>query len=483
MAVRQAPPGALLGSTTRENAMSSLTLEADYLVVGSGAAGVAFTDSLIAETDAQVVMVDRRAAPGGHWNDAYSFVRLHQPSLYYGVNSMPLGGDGIESTGPEAGMYERASGPEIRAYYDRVMLRRLIPSGQVRFFPQCDYVGDHRFVSRLSGRTYEVKVRRKVVDATYLSPGIPASTAPPFEVEVGVPWIPVNQLAHLTQMPERFVIIGAGKTALDACVWLLANGVDPSAIRWIKPRETWLLNRAYSQPGELVGKLFEGLALQMEAAARAISTDDLFDRLEASEQLRRVDRSIRPTMYKAATIADWEIELLRHIQDVVRLGHVRRIERERIVLDGGTIPTSPRQLHVHCAADGLPRPPPLPIFRPDRITLQPVRTGLIPFNAALVAFVEVHRGDDAEKNRLCPPNPFPDSALDWARTTLIQMRADRAWSAEEDICEWLEQSRLNPTRGLRARSGDPQVQQAARRFAEAVRPGLARLARLVQEVG
>lgn len=68
--------------------MSARTLEADYLVIGSGAAGMAFADSLITETDDQIVMVDRRVAPGGHRNDAYAFVRLHQPSVYYGVNSI-----------------------------------------------------------------------------------------------------------------------------------------------------------------------------------------------------------------------------------------------------------------------------------------------------------------------------------------------------------------------------------------------------------
>lgn len=107
--------------------------------------------------------------------------------------------------------------------------------------------------------------------------------------------------------------------------------------------------------------------------------------------------------------------------------------------------------------------------------MQPVRTGLVPFNAALVAFVEAHRDDDAEKNRLCPPNPLPDAALDWARTTLIQMRADRARSMETDIAEWLDRSRLNPMRGLRGRLGDPRVQQAVQRYAENVRRGLARL--------
>ena len=219
----------------------------------------------------------------------------------------------------------------------------------------------------------------------------------------------------------------------------------------------------------------------MEAAAQAGSEEDLFARLDHSAQFRRVERTAPATMYKSATIADWELELLRGITNVVRLGHVTRIERDRIVLERGEVPTRASHLHVHCAADGLRRPPALPIFAGERITLQPVRTGLVSFNAALVAFVEAHRDDDAEKNRLCPPNPLPDSALDWARTTLIQMRAGRAMSKESDIQRWLEGARLNPMRGIRGRAGDPAVQLASRRFAESVGPGLARLQQLVEQ--
>jgi len=36
-------------------------LEADYVVVGCGAAGMAFADLLIAHSDATVAMIDRRA--------------------------------------------------------------------------------------------------------------------------------------------------------------------------------------------------------------------------------------------------------------------------------------------------------------------------------------------------------------------------------------------------------------------------------------
>ena len=439
---------------------------------------MAFTDSLISETDADIVMVDRRSAPGGHWNDAYPFVRLHQPSRYYGVNSTPLGGDAVELRGPEAGQYERTRGSEIRAYYARVMEKRLIASGRVRFFPNCEYVGKHRFVSRLSGATSDVKVRRKLVDANYLSPSIPALTPAPFNVGDGASAIPVHRLVDVVEKPDRYVIVGAGKTALDACVWLLRNGVDPGDIQWVKPREAWLQNRGYTQPGELVGTLLEGISLQMEAAAQASSIDDLIDRLEAAAQMRRVDRSVRPTMYKGATIGDWEIELLRRIEDVVRLGYVRSIERDRILLERGSVATSRRNLHVHCAA-GVRYPPALPIFAADRITLQPVRMGLIPFNAALVGFVEAHRGDDAEKNRLCPTNPFTNTPLDWARATLIQMGADRAWSKEPDLQAWLERSRLNPIRGLRAHADEERVQRASQKFAANVGPGLKRLVAIV----
>lgn len=90
------------------------TPEADYLVVGAGAMGMAFTDTLVTETDAQVVVVDRGPAPGGHWTRAYPFVRPHQPSAYYGVNSRPLGSDSIDQLGWNGGLYELATMAEHR---------------------------------------------------------------------------------------------------------------------------------------------------------------------------------------------------------------------------------------------------------------------------------------------------------------------------------------------------------------------------------
>ena len=110
-------------------------IDTDYLVIGSGTAGLAFADTLLAESDAHITIVDRHGKPGGHWNDAYPFVTLHQPSSFYGVNSMELGSGRKDTHGLNAGLYELASGPEISGYFDRVMNQRLLPSGRVNYHP------------------------------------------------------------------------------------------------------------------------------------------------------------------------------------------------------------------------------------------------------------------------------------------------------------------------------------------------------------
>src|SRR6186997_1033518 len=101
-------------------------LDVDYLVIGAGAMGMAFTDALIDHADVHVTLVDRRHGVGGHWLDAYPFVQLHQASLFYGVASTVLGTGATQDRGPETGLQERARRAEIQAYYDDVMFRRFL---------------------------------------------------------------------------------------------------------------------------------------------------------------------------------------------------------------------------------------------------------------------------------------------------------------------------------------------------------------------
>ena len=213
------------------------SVEADYLVVGAGASGMAFTDALLDHSDARVALVDRRHGVGGHWLGAYPFVRLHQSSTFYGVASTVLGGGRRQVRGPEAGLHQRADQPTICAYYAD-LLERMVGSGRVEFFGGCEYVGERTFVSRVSGQRFEVPQRCRTVDARYLAPDIPAETPPRFEVVDGARVIPVNDLARTEEAPSQYVVVGSGKTATDACIWLLGHGVDPDAICWVRPRRT-----------------------------------------------------------------------------------------------------------------------------------------------------------------------------------------------------------------------------------------------------
>jgi len=447
-------------------------ISADYLVVGAGASGMAFVDSLVDHAAANVVMVDRRHGVGGHWLEAYPFVRLHQASAFYGVASTQLGTGRIQSTGPEKGLYERASAPEICAYYQRV-LERLQGTGKVSFHPNCEYLGDNRFSSRLSGKHYEVAPGCRIVDATYLSPDIPVRTPPPFGIGEGVPVIPVNDLVKVSQAPDQYVIVGSGKTATDACVWLLGNGVDPEAICWIRPRDPWMINRAVLQPDPVVA--LGSAADIMAAAAAASSPDDMFVRLEAAGVMLRIDRSVTPTMAKTPTIAQWEIDALRTIENVVRLGHVRRVEPGRVSLAEGDVRIARNAVVVHCAASGLKYPELVPVWRPEAITLQCVRSGFPCFGAAVIGYVEATRHDDAEKNRVCPSSPLPDTPSSWARMQVLGNRAARAFTSEPDIREWAAGTTLNPTRIPPERQDDPQVLAVGERYRAVVGAGIARL--------
>lgn len=450
-------------------------LEVDFLVVGAGAMGMAFTDALIDHADVRVALVDRRFAAGGHWLSAYPFVRLHQASALYGVASTVLGHGRVQQHGPEAGLHERADQPTVTAYYaDR--LTAMLETGRVEFLGGCDHLGDRTIVSRISGARFEVPEHCRVVDAHYLAPDIPAETPAPFAVADDARVVTVNDLVHVGDAPSQYVVVGSGKTATDACVWLLGHGVDPDAICWVRPRDPWMLNRALVQPSP---EIFLGMTADLvEAAAAAHSLPDLFGRFEELGIMLRIDRTLTPTMARAPTLGAWELDLLRSIEHVVRLGHVEEVRRGLITLQQGTVGLAPDACVVHCAADGLKVRPLVPVWGPDKITVQPVRSGFPCFGAALAGFVEATRDDDAEKNRVCPPSSYPDTLADWARMTVRGGRAAASFGAETDIRDWANEVALNPARIPAGTPASPALDEARERIAAHTGPALARLAEL-----
>jgi hypothetical protein len=429
--------------------MSTIDIETDYLLVGAGATAMAFADTLLSEqTDVSITIVDRQHRPGGHWNNAYSFVRLHQPSEWYGVASRELSQGTKDDAGVNARMYGLASGAELLAYYEQVMQQSFLPSGRVRWLPMSEYSatpdGTHRVTSLTSGDSQRITVRKKVVDATHAKTAVPSTHPPRYSVAAGVTCVPVNQLPHIRRPHAMYTVVGSGKTGMDAILWLLENGLPPSRIRWVMPRDAWLINRSTVQPGiENYERSVGGIVQQFDAVAEATSIPDMFDRLEGSGQLLRISNTVEPTSYRCAVVSPGELAELRRIEDVVRLGHVRSIAPTEMLLDNGSVSADIDTLYVDCSASAIVIPPVVPVFDGGRINLLMVRTCQPVFSGALIAFVESHVSGDTEKNALCAVVPSPERPIDWLRMLAVSLSNGARWRQHASSSAWLARCRLN----------------------------------------
>ncbi len=408
--------------------MAVVRREADYLIVGAGAMGMAFADVVLKEQPtATIAMVDRHAHAGGHWNDAYPFVFLHQPAAFYGVTSEKLGSGGSEL----------ASRSEILAYYERV-LHKFESTGRFEFFPTSEHHADGSITSRIDpARRIEIAVRDRLVDATYLNVQVPSIRPPQYEVDDGVPILAINGLAKIHEPYDAYVVVGAGKTGIDAVLFLIDQGVDAGQIRWIVPNDSWFLDRPQIQPGRIV----DFFVAPFDIVLRCDSVDEVFHELEADGQLLRLDDNEWPTKYRCATVNGEELEKLREVGEIVRLGRVRRIRRDVIELERGSVPSREKTLYVDCTADGLARRPVRPVFEKGRITLQSLTMCQQVFSASVIGHVAGMRTDDADRNGLCGPVPHPEVPADFLRCMHGTFTNARKWARR--IPWFLDRNRLN----------------------------------------
>ncbi|QYJ07655.1 NAD(P)-binding protein [Qipengyuania flava] len=427
--------------------------QTDYLIIGAGAVGLTFADTLLAEDpEAHVTFVDKHAKPGGHWNDAYSFVALHQPSTSYGVNSLAFPGEHVDSTGHNAGMLALASGPDVLAYFERVMDTVLMPTGRVTYYPLSEYRGDGRIVQLLSGEETHVEIRRREVDGTFYQTSVPSTHTRNFAVADGVRIEPPGALPGLwmqtDNLPAHYVVLGAGKTAMDTVIWLLEAGVPESAVSWVRPRESWLINRSRVQPGEAgFDKAMDWQIAHFKSAIGAKDGAEMLRLMGEDGHFLRIDENIEPEMFHYATISEGEIDILRRVTNVIRAGRVQRIDPGKLVFAGETVDVPENTLFVDCTASAVPfeaRQQRSPVFTQDRIVLQPLHVPLVTLSAAVAAYLEVHGKDDAERNALATPGPLTDTPQTYPYAYMTTMANRRAWSQHSGLAAFLAQSRVDP---------------------------------------
>ena len=222
----------------------------------------------------------------------------------------------------------------------------------------------------------------------------------------------------------------------------------------------------------------------MEALGSATTIDDLFAKLEACGGLLRLDANVTPTMFHGATATQSELAALRHIKNIVRLGRVRRIEPDKIVLDRGTVPARAGALYVDCSAAGFAVTRPRPVFTDDTITLQMLKSFQPTFSAALIAHIEGKYSDVAQKNALCTPVAPPKHATDWLTMMGGSMMNQNAWSQSPELMAWILGCRLDPMTALMRGVKEGEIDKLAllQRSRKAMRPAVANLQRLIGEL-
>lgn len=422
-------------------------MEVDYLISGAGASGLAFLDTVFHESDATIAIVDRRDEPGGHWVDAYPFVNLHQPSSFYGVNSKPLGENRLATSGINKGLPEVASKHEILHYFRDLMDNVYLPSGRVTYLKNSEHLGDGVVRSLISGEETVFTVRKKYVNAGFFGQHItiPATHERPFDVDDGVACAPLNDLPKIANQFEDFVVLGAGKTAMDAVLWLLDRGISTDHITWVRPNDYWIFQRDVIVPhADYFDATVNSIKHEAESLATSKTVEEHCLRLEAEGRWQRIDRDYWPERFHAATCSNAELEALRTITDVVRLGRVKRITTDKMECVKGDHPMTGAPLYVDCTgAAEVSTKSDAKIFDGDTITIMLVRPFQPVFSAALIAHLECGDYNDTIRQFATQVTDFHHTPADYFAVQRQGFMNQYLWNQNPAIRAWVDSSRLN----------------------------------------
>ncbi|XAT59604.1 NAD(P)/FAD-dependent oxidoreductase [Rhodobacteraceae bacterium Araon29] len=406
--------------------MTTRTTEVDYLVIGGGAMGTAFVDTVLTgDKKATFAIVDRKDCLAGHWNDSYDFVKLHQPALFYGVNSRKLGN----------GTTDLSSKSEILEYYAKI-LEDFHQSGRVEFLGEHEYLGENRAKSLTDeNASVEFIVKRRVVNATFMGVEVPSTHAPKFDVSDDVPFVPLNSLTDEIGKWKNYCVLGCGKTGMDAIQYLLNRGVPASEIHWVISNDIWCFERAEIQ----VGKVMDAILDHCHSIIEAKTPPEIFTTLEMRGGILRVNQDATPTKWKCPTVSLEEINLMKQITNTIRNGRVKSISAVGIEFADETLIMPEDTLFVNCTADGLAKRAAVPLFEKGKVNLQPIFFCQQVFSAATIGALELCNTTDEKRNRITPV-PHPEVEADWPH--VLSNSVDNALKLQLFIPIWLRRSRL-----------------------------------------
>jgi len=277
------------------------------------------------------------------------------------------------------------------------------------------------------------------VDASYLTTSVPSTHPPKYTIHPGVTLVPINGLAKIKKPWDRYVVIGAGKTGIDAVLHLLYLGINPDLITWVVPNDPWMTNRDFLEIDRLGGSIEK----QVKMTCEATDGEDFYRRGVEIGYVMQLDPEVWPTKQKCATVSAAELVQLRTVASVLRHGRVAALHTDRIEFQDGTTVASPlNSLYVDCTSDGLATTTIVPIFQPKKLVLQPISLCQQVMSASAIAALELMPGDDAKKNRILEPIPHPTQPRDMFRGILVNGENDERMAGEGPGLRWYLRSRL-----------------------------------------
>lgn len=468
------------------------TDECDYLVIGGGASGMAFCDSLLGNSrddssSPRVIVVDKHETPGGQWHDSYNFVQLHQPSKGYGVESKKL-------ETPQDEDDHRATRSEILNYYAGVA-KDLQEKHDFEFWGNTTldlaqlYDGnpsrdDYVVTDNTTGVSRTVRVRKRLVDARNLEPDLPVLTPPKFSFSDKLSVVPVNDIATADTSKKHFVVIGGGKTGMDAVYYLIAHKkIPPEDLLWVVPNDAWITAR--EKIGNCIDLLYTSAQLCEQqsadsdekkeadhAAAPTTIGTEFFQRgfLEWEKQghMYRLDSSVVPTKFKDATLSKEELTVLQTaVPRMVREGRISELTNDgTFVFEKGSTKDLPfpaeDTLFLHCSAGAFhcskSHQAPPPIFQDKRIIVQDIygTPGYCFVGSMLGKLESMSQFSDKDRNRMTlSPKPSEESTPPLGKSggdIIGKVNGDhpwiqrahnlKLWLQDPELSRWLFENRL-----------------------------------------
>ena len=193
----------------------------DFVILGAGQTGLQFLHAGWQHKAGSIAMVDERDGIGGHWRTQYDFVQTEQEKFTYGIESSAWSGS------PD---WELASRADILSHYDSVLAPAIADPAVTLLLKHTA----HRVCTATHGPavlcvptargspSQLLVVRAIIIDASINS--LPFHQIPQLTSDSSVPVFTPAMLPRLaaaaTPSAARFVVVGGGKAACDAVLYL-----------------------------------------------------------------------------------------------------------------------------------------------------------------------------------------------------------------------------------------------------------------------